>query len=858
MSVIREPHWRPAVLVINPDLPKYGAKAHEFCNTIGLAENFSVGLVTQLVKASEWVDVRRLESHGVSVYVAEAADGIREGGARERGAPSGASPSSSPHPRLRAFLRSGYGFMSLFFPRPSEVYDARRTLANLAGPMRRALAERRWDKIVIIQSRSAEWLDWLPPHTPTLLVLHDVRTMVWRRQFQVAAGLARRFRALVTAAKYWSYERHYFRRAAGVICLTEVDARLVRRWFGTPPLAVVPLPVDSDYFRPMPPVAAGPPSLLFPGMMDHYPNIDAALWFVREIYPRLRRAHPQLLFVVAGMRPPREILALDGRDGITVTGEVPDMRPFFRAASVVVVPLRIGSGARNKILEAWACGRPVVSTTVGAEGLDFADGRDLSLADDPDTFAAAVGALLEQAGRRAALVEGGFAAVRAHAPARVAARYREAVAAAGPKLPAGARGPMRIAIDMRWMTPGSAGGLEQQARALVETLIAIDRVNRYTLIVPSECRADFDLRGRRNFRIVCRNSPAADARRLGRALARRLGAALGGSAARWPDRWALGDLHRLDCELAYSFTGFINPELWELRHVIALPDIQHEFFPEFFSPAVQAERRRLFDQSLGRAAHICAMSEYTRRTLIERLGIPTGRISVTQLAAGAAYRPPLAGSQAATAETLGRRYGLEPRTYFFFPAHSWHHKNHATAIRALASLRDRFGVTMTLACAGSAREAQPELERLTGELGLTKQVRFLGYVEHADMPRLYQGAAALVFPSRFEGFGMPVLEAMACGTPVICADATSLPEVAGEAALCLPPLDVEGWADAMHRIVTDDGLRQRLIERGFERQGHFSWRRHALETLAVFAAVYHGQVQSAGPVGREAAVEVHQ
>jgi glycosyltransferase involved in cell wall biosynthesis len=411
---------------------------------------------------------------------------------------------------------------------------------------------------------------------------------------------------------------------------------------------------------------------------------------------------------------------------------------------------------------------------------------------------------------------------------------------------------------MRWMTPGSAVGLEQQARALVETLIAIDGVNRYTLIVPSECRADFDLRGRRNFRIVCRNSPAADVRRLGRALARRLGAALGGSAARWPDRWALADLHRLDCELAYSFTGFINPELWELRHVIALPDIQHEFFPEFFSPAVQAERRRLFDQSLARAAHICAMSEYTRRTLVERLGIPAGWISVTQLAAGAAYRPPLAESQAATAERLARRYGLKPRAYFFFPAHSWHHKNHATAIRALATLRDRFGVTMTLACAGSAREAQPELERLTGELDLTKQVRFLGYVEHADMPRLYQGAAALVFPSRFEGFGMPVLEAMACGTPVICADATSLPEVAGEAALCLPPLDVEGWADAMHRIVTDDELRQRLIERGFERQRHFSWRRHALETLAVFAAVYHGQAQSAGPVESEAAVEVHQ
>ncbi|MFI5021266.1 MAG: glycosyltransferase [Alphaproteobacteria bacterium] len=860
MSWLGEPQRRPSVLVINPDLPRYGVKAHEFCNTVGLSEDFTVGLVTQLAKPADWADVRRLESRGISMYVAEPTDGAGAAAMAAAATAGNFVPRVKTHPRLRALLRSAYGLASLFLPRPSEVYNARRTLANLAGPLRRALAERRWDAFVIIQSPFAEWLDWLPAHTPAVIALHDVRTMVWRRHAAVADRLSWKFRAWVTAAKYRAYEGRFLPRFASVICLSEVDAKLVERWFGIADPAVVPLPVDLDYYRPSPPSGAKPnaPTILFPGVMNHPPNIDGALWLARAIFPRIREAHPEARLVIAGMRPPSEITALDGCQGISVTGEVADMRPYFRGASVVAVPLRIGSGARNKILEAWASARPVVSTTMGAEGLAVAHGRDLLIADTAADFAAKVGELIEQPERQAALVAGGLASVRRHAPAEVSKRYRAAVAAVTAKVSAAPRGPMRICMDMRWMSPGSAGGIEQQARAFVGCLLEIDRVNRYTLILPPECTGDFDLRGRPNYRVVYRSSSAADLRRVGRAVGWRLGAALGGSSAHWSDRWALGDLHRLDADLAYSFPGYIHPDLWELRHVVSVPDIQHEFCPEFFSPEALAERSRLFDQTMERAEHICAMSAHTRQTLIERLGIEAGRISVTHLAASADFGPAAPGSEARTALFVEHRYGLKAGSYFFFPAHTWPHKNHVTVIRALARLRERYGVRMVLACTGGEREAHGELVRLVAELGLREQVRFQGYVRREDMPRLYHGAAALVFPSRFEGFGMPVVEAMACGTPVICADATSLPEIAGDAGLCLPPLDVEGWADAMHRIVTDDQLRRCLIERGFERQRRFSWRRHALETLAVFAAVYHGQAQPTGPVESEAPVEVHQ
>jgi glycosyltransferase involved in cell wall biosynthesis len=842
MSVDRTLCEQPAVLVINPDLPRYGVKFHEFINTTALAETCSVGLVTQTGGLADWAHIRRLETRGVAVYAADSSAGAwANGTARAAG--------RGPHRRMRGWLRDAHSFVALFRPRPAEVYDNRRTLANLAGPLRRALAERPWDEIVIIQSRYAEWLDWLPKHLPTLIVLHDIQTMVWRRRFSVTALPWDKFKAFVTAAKFWAYEHRYLHRFTGIVCLTDVDAQIVRRWFGIDWTTVVPLPVDGDYYRALPRSNSAEKVALFPGMLNHRPNADAALWLARSILPRVRRTLPDARLVIAGAHPPPEILALDGREGISVTGEVPDMRPLFQAASVVVVPLRFGSGARNKILEAWACGRPVLSTPVGAEGLAAIDGVNVRLAGNAVAFADVLVELLDQPDRATALIEAGAASVKAHEARRVGAQYRSAVVGSMRTASAVRRGPMRICLDMRWMVPGSAGGLEQQGRAFVEQLLAIDRVNFYTLILPIECCADFGPRGYGNWRIVHCNAPSADFRRIGRALGRRLGRALGGSAANWPDRWALSDLHALDCDIAYSFTGFINPELWELRHVVAVPDIQHEFMPEFFSPAALSERRRLFDQSLVRAEHICAMSDHTRRNLIERLGIEASRVSVTHLAADAIFGPAEPASAQAAKARLEHRYGLKTGQYFFLPAHTWSHKNHAVAIRALAGLRERYGLNVMLACSGAAREAQAELERLVVELSMEKQVRFLGYVPRYDVPALYHGAAALVFPSRFEGFGMPVLEAMACGTPVICADTTSLPEVAGDAALCLPPLSVERWTEAMHRVLSDVALRASLIARGIERARLFSWRRHALETLAVFASLRDRRLKVAPDVG---------
>lgn len=810
---------RPAVLVINPDLPRHGSRFHEFINTVALAEGFEAGLVTQSFEADGPAAIADLERHGVRVFAAV-----------HPPVPPAPGPEAPPSGGCGAVLRRLFHLLAGLTHRPAEVIVARRTQRTLAAPLREALAERRWDRIVIVQSQFAEWIDLLPAGAARVLVLHDLRTVSRWRAMKTARNPLLRLARLADAARTWAFERGRLRRFDRLVCLTEVDARLAQRLFGIDrgTIDVVPIPVDGGYFQPEPrPPAAGGPVLLFPGRMSHPPNVDAAVWFTHAVFPLVRRRHPDARLVLAGENPPPAVTALARVEGVTVTGSVPDMRPHFAEASAVVVPLRIGSGARNKILEAWSCGRPVVSTAIGAEGLDAADGRDLRLADGAPAFAAAVCAVLERPDEAARLVEGGARAVRRHAPGRVGALYRQALAEARPK----GTDRLRVAIDLRWMVPGSAGGLEQTARAFLETLLDLDAHNRHTVILPAACRWDFDRRARPNLRFVSLDTVGGDLSRAGGAALRRAGRLAGLPVGTPHDLMHLRRAAALESEVALSFAGYINPDLWTLRNALLVPDIQHEYHPDFFSAEALAERRRLFGGSIARADAVCAISDFTRTTLVERLGVPAERIDVAHLAPASSRRP---GPPDEAAGRVRRAFGLEAGRYLFFPAHTWHHKNHRAAIEALALLRDRHSLALTLACTGGAREAQPSLDALVAERGLGDAVRFLGYVDEDLLPALYQSAAALVFPSRFEGFGMPVAEAMACGCPVVCSDTTSLPEVAGDAALLVDPDDPAAIAEAVRRLVTDPGLRADLVARGFLQARRFSWRAF---TLTLAAAV---------------------
>ena len=292
----------------------------------------------------------------------------------------------------------------------------------------------------------------------------------------------------------------------------------------------------------------------------------------------------------------------------------------------------------------------------------------------------------------------------------------------------------------------------------------------------------------------------------------------------------------LDADIALSIPGFIKPDLFPLKNVLVVLDLQHEYLPKFFAPNVLEERRRVYGSSIKHADYMLAISEYSRRTVIEKYHVVPELIETAHLAADPIFYPETPRKH--SVEEIMAKYHLPQGEYLYFPAHTWLHKNHKGALEALSVLRDHYKLRPLLVCTGGFREAQEEIEQTIENLGLRDQVRFLGYCPVDELPLLYDGAAAMVYPSLFEGFGMPVVEAMMCGCPVVCSNTTSLPEIAGDAALLIDPLSPEAIADALYIVLTDTAFRDGLIERGKNQASRFSWRKFTWQVVEALYKVH--------------------
>ena len=234
-----------------------------------------------------------------------------------------------------------------------------------------------------------------PAGIPVILDAHNVE---FDLQLRMSGGgsLLRRTYASRNAAKLRRDEAALLRRVAAAASTSMRDRELLLGLAPGARIEVIPNGVATAEFRPQEKPEQGPATVLFFGALDYYPNVDAVLRFRRAIWARLRARWPELRFVVVGREPPRAVRALDGHAGVEVTGQVDDLRPWLAAASVVVVPLRFGGGTRLKVLEALAMARPVVSTSVGVEGLDVEHGRHLLIAEDRAEFGSAVELLLSE------------------------------------------------------------------------------------------------------------------------------------------------------------------------------------------------------------------------------------------------------------------------------------------------------------------------------------------------------------------------------------------------------------------------------------------------------------------------------
>jgi glycosyltransferase involved in cell wall biosynthesis len=262
--------------------------------------------------------------------------------------------------------------------------------------------------------------------------------------------------------------------------------------------------------------------------------------------------------------------------------------------------------------------------------------------------------------------------------------------------------------------------------------------------------------------------------------------------------------------------------------LVTLHDLQPFDLPDNFGPAKRAYLQRSIPRTVRHARLVLTASEFVRRGVVERFGVPDDHVRVTPWGVG----PP--SSEVSLAEVQAR-YGL-PRRWFVYPAFTWWHKDHALAVRAFATLAAREH-DVVLVLTGGEGPAEQSVMELVDSLGLRGRVRRTGLIPRRDVLAIVRGATALLYPSRYEGFGLPVAEAMSLGTPVLAADATSLPEVVGDAGWLLPPGQVDDWSEAMIRMLADGDERRRLGEAGRARAARYTWAANADATVASYRDV---------------------
>lgn len=260
----------------------------------------------------------------------------------------------------------------------------------------------------------------------------------------------------------------------------------------------------------------------------------------------------------------------------------------------------------------------------------------------------------------------------------------------------------------------------------------------------------------------------------------------------------------------------------DIPNILTLYDIQHEYYPQFFSEAVQAKRQADYRQSIELADQIVVAAQYTQETVQETL--PDHAKKVTVIYPG--FDDQSISLADDVVETLLSTYDL-PEQFILYPANPWLHKNHARLLAALRRLRDS-GLTVPLVCTGSLKSiASATLRDKFLAADVEDMAYDLGFVDEMTLKALYHRARMMVFPSLFEGFGFPVLEAQANGCPVVCSNATSLPEVVGDGAYFFDPFSVNDIASTLKVVWHDETRREDLKQRGYANLKRFKWQTYA-------------------------------
>ena len=354
-------------------------------------------------------------------------------------------------------------------------------------------------------------------------------------------------------------------------------------------------------------------------------------------------------------------------------------------------------------------------------------------------------------------------------------------------------------MNLLWLVPGVVGGSEEYT---IRTLLGFAAQRRPSPELTVFClRAFVDAHPE-----VADAFPTVTLPLTGREKSMRLAA---------ESSWLGYQSRRHGLDLVHH-AGGIMPPLRGAPGVLTVHDLQPFVMPEHFSPVKRNFSRIAIPRSVRAARLVLTPSEYTRRSVVELLDADPDRVVVVPHGVSPDPDP-------GTSETEVReRYELADRPYFVFPAITYPHKNHLVLVRALAAVPEAV-----LVLTGGPAQLEREVLAEADARGVGDRVRRPGRVSRADLDGLLDHATALLFPSRFEGFGAPVLEAMSRGCPVVAADVTALPEVVGDAGILLPPDEPEEWSRVMLELLANPRRGQALAAAGRNRVAHYTWSRSA-------------------------------
>lgn len=374
--------------------------------------------------------------------------------------------------------------------------------------------------------------------------------------------------------------------------------------------------------------------------------------------------------------------------------------------------------------------------------------------------------------------------------------------------------PHTIAIDARKVQDF---GIGTYTRQLIRHLAEIDSETRYILFTrTAQGKAALsDLPG--NFQVVQERSPVYSIREL--------------VALSWK-------LFRLKLDLYHS-THYVLPAVVPRRVVVTIHDIIHLLYPEFLpSRLAFFYAQRMIRRSLARGDRIIAVSRHTKSDLIAHFDVDPGKVEVIHNGVDDSFRRHLEPDDL---ERALRSLEIQRPYVLFVGNASKPHKNLDGVIQAYARSRQLLDFDVPLVCVGDRSSAEYKLRQRAEQLGLGDHVKLLGHVASEALPAIYQGAALFLYPTLYEGFGLPVVEAMASGVPVITSNTSALKEIAEGYAHLVDPLDVEGMARAIARCMSDEGHRKALADLGLKRAESFHWKRTAERTLEVYRAALADQ-----------------